>query len=380
MKRLQLTTSIGLVSLVSACSPQQQTRDEGKLSILSQQQQGFATVSPQANLSFPRDHQAHEDYKVEWWYLTANLTTDSGEPLGLQWTQFRIALGTPFPPNEADLNPSQEYNTNLASEPAANSWQTQQLYMAHAAVTQPKQHVAAEKWSRGHPQIAGVSSTPLTIQLDNWRWQSQSEALFPATLEVQDQAFAYQLQLDSQSPLQLQGDAGYSIKTANGKVASYYYSQPFIDISGTMTLNGNTQKVHGKGWLDREWSSQFLTRSQQGWDWFALRLNDGSALMLFQLRGEKVFYSGRRMYADGRGENISHGDIMMQVRQWHETDQGRYPVNWRIAIASQNIDVTIEPLNVNSAMPLSTQYWEGPIEVRGSHQGNGYMELTGYEK
>ncbi|MGL5393611.1 MAG: lipocalin family protein, partial [Shewanella sp.] len=53
-------------------------------------------------------------------------------------------------------------------------------------------------------------------------------------------------------------------------------------------------------------------------------------------------------------------------------------VSWHIRIPSEGIDLNITPLNPNSAMPLSTRYWEGPIELSGSHRGAGYMELTGY--
>ena len=42
--------------------------------------------------------------------------------------------------------------------------------------------------------------------------------------------------------------------------------------------------VSGLAWLDREWGSGSLGAQQQGWDWFALDLDDGSALMFYALR------------------------------------------------------------------------------------------------
>ena len=325
---------------------------------------GFTPVVADKHLSFPADHLAHDDFRQEWWYLTANLTTETGKPLGLQWTQFRIALSPQVP-----QSPSK--------------WASNQLYMAHSAVTTAKQHKAEERWSRGQAQLAGVSSNPLTIQLDNWRWQSQDNDLFPATLDVTGDDFSYSLNLTTSASYQRQGDKGYSVKSADGSVASYYYSQPFISVAGTVTLDGERLKVSGNAWLDREWSSQFLNKHQQGWDWFAIRLDDGSALMLFQLRGigkrENAFYSARRMFADGSGRNINSnmlpGAIEMRPTDW----QGNYPVAWQISIPSEQLELTIQPLNRNSSMPLAITYWEGPISVQGSHNGLGYMELTGYE-
>jgi len=65
-------------------------------------------------------------------------------------------------------------------------------------------------------------------------------------------------------PLVLQGDRGYSVKSAEGQ-ASYYYSQPFYEASGSLEIGGTTVRVDGKAWLDREWSSQPLAEDQTGW-------------------------------------------------------------------------------------------------------------------
>lgn len=360
---------IGLA--LTACSPAQDTavKESTISSMSSTSAEGYSDVVQGKVLQFPQDHLAHNDFKIEWWYLTANLTTTTGEDIGVQWTQFRIGLRP-------------QTSTITLKE---NDWITNQLYMAHAAVTTKSEHLIAEKWSRGHPQLAGVEPQPFEVHLQNWQWLSQSEQLLPATLTVAGEQFKYQLQLNSQQPLQLQGEQGYSSKSADKSVASYYYSQPFIDVTGEITRHGVTEQVTGKAWLDREWSSQFLTKAQQGWDWFSLRLDDDSTLMMFRLRGQDDtdhFYSGRRMFADGSGRNINSqdnpGDISMEPTQWQQTALGKHPIAWHLRIDSEGIDITTDALNPNSDMLVSTSYWEGPITVSGSHKGKGYMELTGY--
>jgi predicted secreted hydrolase len=52
----------------------------------------FAVPVPGRVLEFPADHGAHPAYRIEWWYLTANMTGPDGTPYGLQWTLFRSAL------------------------------------------------------------------------------------------------------------------------------------------------------------------------------------------------------------------------------------------------------------------------------------------------
>jgi len=362
IKRLTINSTSLLAAIVLLAGCSEADKPESMSSLMGQTTSGYAEVVKGAEFRFPQDHQPHPDFRQEWWYLTANLKTDQGQPLGLQWTQFRIAVSP---------ETSQQ-----------DGWATNQIYFAHTAITSREQHLAEEKWSREHPQLAGVTKNPFSVKLDNWQWQSEGTNLFPASLSADSDQFSYQLKLTSDKPFQLQGEQGYSQKNTKGDMASYYYSQPFIEITGSVNINGKEQQVTGKGWLDREWSSQFLSKSQQGWDWFALRLNDGSALMLFQLRNsddkKNSFYSGRRMYPDGSGRNITSQQIKLTATRQHKIEGHYYPVGWQIQIPSEQIDVEISPVNDNAKMPLSVSYWEGPVTFSGSHSGEGYMELTGY--
>ena len=54
---------------------------------------GFALVVPGKPIVFPADHGAHPDFRVEWWYVTANLNDAQGHSYGVQWTLFRQAVG-----------------------------------------------------------------------------------------------------------------------------------------------------------------------------------------------------------------------------------------------------------------------------------------------
>src|ERR1700759_3293027 len=58
---------------------------------LGDSSEGFATVTPGKVFSFPADHGPHPDFRIEWWYVTANLTDAQGAACGLQWTLFRQA-------------------------------------------------------------------------------------------------------------------------------------------------------------------------------------------------------------------------------------------------------------------------------------------------
>jgi predicted secreted hydrolase len=53
---------------------------------------GFADVVPDKKLVFPDDHGPHPDFRIEWWYVTANLADATGVAYGAQWTLFRQAM------------------------------------------------------------------------------------------------------------------------------------------------------------------------------------------------------------------------------------------------------------------------------------------------
>ncbi|CDT13338.1 putative secreted hydrolase [Vibrio coralliirubri] len=331
-----------------------------------QQSEQFTPVVKGVELTFPADHQAHPDFRHEWWYLTANLIDEDGNALGVQWTQFRFAAAP----------------ENSAEQTKLTTWQSQQIYMAHSAITTKEKHYADEKWSRDQAELAGVSASPFRVYLDDWQWTSTTDDLFPATLVANSNQFGYSLKLTNNAPYQKQGEQGYSTKSSDGKVASYYYSQPFINVSGEVTIDGITHQVSGKGWIDREWSSQFLLDSQQGWDWFALRLSDETSLVVFQLRnstsGKASYSHARLMNQDGSGITIKQQDISLTAIKQTKIDGRDYPTEWQVSIPSQQIELTVSALNPNAKMPLSVPYWEGPIVIKGSHSGSGYMELTGY--
>jgi predicted secreted hydrolase len=54
------------------------------------------------------------------------------------------------------------------------------------------------------------------------------------------------------------------------------------------------------------------------------------------------------------------------------------PTRWSLRIAKEGFDITSEPVQENAWMDTRFPYWEGPIRFSGSHQGVGYLELTGY--
>ncbi|WP_439121246.1 lipocalin-like domain-containing protein [Marivita sp.] len=318
--------------------------------------EGFAVPTPNPVFDFPQDHGAHPDYRIEWWYLTANLTGPDGTAYGVQWTLFRSAL----------------------APETREGWSDPQVWFAHAAVTTPDTHLVAERIARGGIGQAGVMVQPFEAWIDDWRMAGPS--FDDLTLTARGDAFAYDLGLTANGPLIFHGDKGFSVKSAQGQ-ASYYYSQPFYEVSGTLTLPQGDVPVTGAAWLDREWSSQPLADSQSGWDWFSLSFATGDKLMGFLLREDDgaSFSSATWIAADGITTSYADGAFAAQPLDWSEVSGRDMPTRWAVQLPDKGIDVIVTALNSNAWMALSIPYWEGPVTVEGSHTGRGYLEMTGYE-
>ncbi|GEM79108.1 lipocalin-like domain-containing protein [Vibrio superstes] len=365
---MNLFSKLFLLTLLLTIVGCEEQKSDGLGNWLGESDTDYAKVLAGKAIEYPKDHGAHPDFRHEWWYLTANLIDENGDALGIQWTQFRVAI-----------EPEATQQEDIAS---LEIWHSQQLYMAHSAVTTDEIHYADEKWSRDNPMLAGVDNDPFRVFLDDWQWRSSTTDMFPATLDVTSKGFSYSLTLNSAAPYQKQGEEGYSEKSADGSVASYYYSQPFISVQGEVTIDGKSHQVKGQGWIDREWSSQFLLDSQQGWDWFALRLDAKTSLVVFQLRdsksGDASYSHARLMYSNGESTTLTESEISLTATEQTSIEGRPYPTKWQLKIPSQQIDLNILALNPNAKMPLTIPYWEGPVTITGSHSGNGYMELTGY--
>lgn len=323
--------------------------------------EGFLIPERGVQLVFPADHQSHPNYKIEWWYFTANLRGDDGKDYGIQWTLFRSAL--------APLETS--------------GWSSPQLWMGHAAVTSASRHLVAERKARGGIGQAGVIGAPFSAWIDNWEFKSRSASDLDILSEIEVNAsdidFSYNLNCKSNKPLILQGENGFSLKSSSGQ-ASYYYSQPFYAVEGTLDILSDHIKVVGQGWFDREWSSQPLTKSQIGWDWFSIHFETGEKFMGYHFRDESQnFIYGNWIEADGKTEYLDGNKITMKPLKWEKIEGKDLPIHWSIALPSKEIDIEIKPLNMHSWMTTTIPYWEGPIDVRGSRKGVGYMELTGYK-
>ena len=347
-------------------------------------QTGFIKAKEGVSLVFPRDHASHSGFQNEWWYLTGNLR-DKNDPqrlFGFQFTLFRFAL--------APLN-------NSSTEKSDNPWLEPQFYMAHFAITHANdgEHRAGERFSRQGPGLAGArwmrtkegnTAEPfLKLWLANWLMQSHGQDdLFPMTIAAadSDQEIGLTLEAIATKPMVLQGNRGVSLKNFEGG-ASFYYSYPRLSVDGQLQWQGQQYAVEGLAWFDHEWSSNSLADYQLGWDWFSLQLDDGRDLMYYRFRnrdGSEGLSHFNLIDTTGRSLAIEADAVELSpLGQWLSPEGAAYPSGWQLRVPAQELNLEIQPLVKDQLMDLSVRYWEGAVKVTGSHQGRGYVELSGYE-
>ena len=347
-----------------------------------------AWALPQKALVFPRDAGAHKDFVTEWWYITgyAAGVDSSGAPsaaFGFQVTFFRRRVAA-----------TQDMKSRLAAK---------QLLFAHAAVTDVQgkklwhdQRIA--RWSGDAPgnnpaDMASASAQDTDIVLRDWSLR-RTGADLQAQIPAGD--FTLNLSFKTTQPVLLQGQEGLSRKGPEEKQASYYYSLPQLQVSGSLALRGQIHAIStgSTAWLDHEWSQEVLHPLAVGWDWMGINLFDGSALTVFQLRdkeGRALWDGGSFRSPAGAGNAsgvkyvFSHGEVLFKPgRIWRSAlSSANYPVEWIVRTPADfyTIKAVIDNQELDSRGSTGAIYWEGLCEVWDSQQklvGRGYLEMTGY--
>lgn len=325
----------------------------------------YPPVSPRV-LSFPRDHGAHPEFRVEWWYLTGWL--EDAAPLGFQLTFFRL-------------------RPDIALTPSAFS--ARQLLIAHAALADPASGQLSIDEAIARSGFGAVAAAEEDTRLRLDRWQLERDPSSGAYRgRVPARGFALDFDARPTQPLLLQGQAGWSQKGPHPEQASYYYSQPQLEVQARLTRGGKTRQLRGRAWLDHEWSSSLLDARAAGWDWLGMNLVDGSALTAFQMRtrddSSPLWTYAALRDAQGRTRQFSGSEVQfLPQRHWESPrTRTRWPVAWQVQIGTRRFVTRpiFDDQELDSRRSTGAVYWEGASEMleSGAVCGRGYVEMTGY--
>ncbi|APV52472.1 carotenoid 1,2-hydratase [Betaproteobacteria bacterium GR16-43] len=325
----------------------------------------YDPVVPGHALQFPRDLGSHAGHRLEWWYVTGHLDAPRG-PIGFQVTFFRVR--------------------NPAAEGQASRFAPGQLLFAHAALADPKlgrlRH--DERSARAGFGLAEARAGATDVFIDDWSLKLEDGA-YRTRIPAGD--FTLELAMrPTQAPMP-QGEGGFSRKGPGGEHASYYYSEPQLEVTGNVRIESESMAVRGVAWLDHEWSSAMLAKDAAGWDWAGLNFDDGASLMAFRIRaldGHTLWAGGT--YRDGAGtaRTLRPGQVRFEpVRTWKSPRTGTtYPVamDLRVDDRTWRLEPLLDDQELDARGSTGTLYWEGAVRASGASTGRGYLELTGYRE
>ncbi|MHC4674148.1 MAG: lipocalin family protein [Planctomycetota bacterium] len=315
-------------------------------------------VDPTVRL--PLDEAPH-CYGGEWWYYTGRVSTDDGHGYGIEAVVFHVPrLPFPIP---------------------ADGW------VAHFAIlneTTGEFKYEQARWlgpaTCYAPQPGGFDlDTPL-IQMTGSAGQDQLQAAMP------DGKYTVDLLLSDERGPVVHGVNGYVPYGPTG--SSFYYSRPRMLALGTLKIDEQSHAVSGHFWFDRQWGKD-VPNPRVAWDWFSLRLHNGTSVMLIVFREENSASFGTYIPDVGDPVPLTNDEFKITPTAWWTSPHTgiTYPINWDIVIIRPELTLTVAAVANDQELDVRDTtfnvYWEGLCTITGKHgelpvDGLAYVELTNY--
>ncbi|MFC8519361.1 lipocalin family protein [Streptomyces sp. NPDC057257] len=177
---------------------------------------------------------------------------------------------------------------------------------------------------------------------------------------------------------------GYFPMFGDAKYSNYEYALPTVDTSGSLTLNGRAEKVHGQSWVDRQWGPlpDLLTGSGS-WSWMNLNLSNGDKVSVWnQKYGDKETNFATILKPDGT-QTVAEATLTPdESTRWTSPATGKsYPTRWKVTIPGEHAKLNVTVYAKDQELTVPTPGYEGSAAVTGTYDhrpvtGNTYIELT----
>lgn len=135
---------------------------------------------------------------------------------------------------------------------------------------------------------------------------------------------------------------------------TYYYSRTHMTTTGSLTFNGDLYSITGTSWFDRQYGD-LAKACLQGWQWFAIELDDNSQVMLFDFLGtgdDPTIDINAEKYgsitdAQGVTVDLAPDDFTVTATShWTSPSTGcTYPNSWSVTFKGQSYSITPKVIN-----------------------------------
>lgn len=302
-------------------------------------------------LKLPEDEGPHVS-GTEWWYYNGVLSGAAGERYAFHATVF--------------LYDGMVRHTVL-----------------HYSLTDLAGGKRVEKQVRTAGIPSDVTAAGFDFRQDGWRVSSDVKS---HTLSIDAEGTRLALTLtDAHPPLlhKAKGSRTPGLIDYGQTGITYYYSRPRLAASGTLEIGGKPLAVSGEVWFDHQWGD--FESGRQGWNWFALQLDDGANMMIYQLfnpDGTLAQLTGS-LQMNGVTTALDAADLQLTPHgAWRSTRSGvSYPASWIVDSPLGRLEIQPETSEseFNGLETTFKYYWEGAVRVLGARTGRGFLEMNGYD-
>ncbi len=318
---------------------------------------GSATPNAPALLvSLPADEGPH-DSGIEWWYFNGLLTDDRGQEYSYHYVTFQSERSGAAVPHLLQAS--------LGDHTAGKHLTGEQVLLDSL-----------------DPDATGID-----IAVNGWEMQGDGQSY---SLEFDLEGYSLDLEAVSVRPPVLHHGLGLVSLGPAGD--TFYYSRTRLDVTGSITVDGEQRPITGATWMDHQWGDEISQRV--GWDWASVQLDDGSDLMAVLVwdPSDRTPFAGygTLVSPDGSVSTLEQDDVSITSSSvWTSPVTGiEYPSGWMLTIPSLDLTLALEPALVGSEFAGSrytpAAYWEGEVRVSGTREGQavagrGFVELVGYD-
>jgi predicted secreted hydrolase len=340
--------------------------------LLGEDPDGFPRAESDRSYVFPQDHGLHPNHHMETWAFNGYFATKTGRQFGFQLGILRVRL----------------VPGNLQRKSA---WSTSEIYRGHLALTdiERQRFHSYERLSRSALGLSGAQILPFRVWVGDWAIEMVSDDNEDATFRLRATEGDLQVDLSlisEKPPIRLHNGVLFT-RAASPPFASYFLTR--LVTEGVLKVGVHSYAVQGVSWLDRIWGEVPLPTGPSVWNRFLLQLEDGSEILVFQLRRRNgrgnPINTGLVIHPDGSTENLSRTQVRLKaLNHWLSSKDGaRYPVRWQLTIPGKSVELVVKPEVADQELNFSMRYWAGTVRLSGTVKGqpvsgHGYMELTGY--
>ncbi len=302
-------------------------------------------------IELPADDAFLPSQPVQWWYWTGHLKTKQGREFGFETVFFTF-----------DSFMRDQLVQSAITDVEDNSFHFNEFYDFHLPKDLKNKFDLTSGENNQISAIGGGGSDTLHFEVDN----------YVVDLKIEE---------DKKPVLHYGGDAHPYVFGG----FTYYYSRVHMTTSGTIKIGDEVFEVSGTTWFDRQYGDLYKAIIQ-GWQWFAIELDDNRQIMLYDIlgKGTEVEKSGSITDAQGNTRLLSRHEFDVKILgKWKSPHTGcTYPSGWEITLDNKKFIVTPQvkdqELHVKHGYWAGPEYWEGTNTVSGDVSGRAYVELNGF--